>query len=242
MTHPREPARPVWASRSYLSRLEAPARDALLRSGHARVLEAGETLVLQGQPASTVGVVVEGRLSRTRIEPNGEMVMLALHYPGDLVGELSFIDHGAHSATVAARDRSVVRVFTHAAFEGFLRQYPSARSQLLRTLVDGLHEAEAHRSDAGVYDVERRLARALLRQVDRYPCKLNGHYLVELRQRELAMLIGAQEGTVQKALASPLLRDLVRSNRGRILLGDIRRLAKFAEIGVADGCFSPDDM
>ncbi|NEA23896.1 Crp/Fnr family transcriptional regulator [Actinomadura bangladeshensis] len=222
--------------------LQAPVQRELMRLGHSRIVPANTTLGRQGEPTSIVSLLLEGRVTRTRVEPNGVPVMLPLRYPGDLVGELSWLDHGTHSATIVARDRSTLLVFPHRDLEMFMQQRPSVLLTYTRMIADSLHEAEAHHSDAGAYDVERRLGRVLLRQVERYPRKLDEHYVVELRQKELAMLIGARETTVQKALRCPPLRELVRPSRGRILLCDVRRLSAFAELNDADGRFSLRDL
>src|SRR4051812_18114549 len=54
----------------------------------ARHLEAGQHLYRMGNPARSVFLVRTGLLKTSTISPAGEELTLALHKPGDLLGEL----------------------------------------------------------------------------------------------------------------------------------------------------------
>ncbi len=184
----------------------------------------------QGEPGAAVFVLLDGRVSVTRLVENGTLSLLGIRHPGDLVGEMAVISGDVRTATVTALDRCVVSAISAGSFMKCLQELPEAMLALSRMTGDRLTQSNIYRADAAGYEVEVRLARALLYQARRSPERERGQFVVRLRQRHLAMLIGAQEGTVQKALRGPTLRDLVLSGRGRVLLLDVPGLARLAEM------------
>lgn len=219
-----------WHHLSFLGRLPPPARDAVLRLGLPKTVQRDEPLMRQGEPGTAVYVLVDGRVAVTRVVENGTLSLLGIRHRGDLVGEMAVIDDGVRSATVTALDRSVVSVIPAPSFLTCLKEHPEAMLALSAMTGDRLTLANIYRADAAAYAVEVRLARALLYQARRSLDREHGRFVVKLRQKQLAMLIGAQEGTVQKALRGPALRDLVLCGRGRVLLLDVPDLARLAEM------------
>jgi CRP/FNR family transcriptional regulator, cyclic AMP receptor protein len=223
---------PTWSHSSFGGSLSEPAKNALIKLGAPRVLRANAFLVRQGDKGRSVYVVLDGRLSVTMLVHNGTVSLLAIRHPGDLVGEIALLGDGVRTASVLARDRSIVLAVPPRDFLDFLTMFPEASLAIGRMGGDRLIQANTYRADAAGYDVEVRLARALLYQCARMLLRANGRLSVELKQSELAMLIGAKEGTVQKALRSEAMRDLVLSQRGRVLILDISGLAMLADMPV----------
>jgi CRP-like cAMP-binding protein len=223
---------PAWNHLSFGGSLPEKAQEALLGLGIPRVLQAGEQLVRQGDKGRTVYLVLDGRVSVTRLVENGARSLLGIRHAGDLIGDIALLGDGIRSATVTARDRSTVLVIPQREFHDFLGAFPAASLAIGRMIGDRLNQANAYRADAAGYGVEPRLARALLYHCTRMTRRENGKLSVDLKQSELAMLIGVKEGTVQKALNGPALEGLILSRRGRVLILDLVGLAELAEMAV----------
>lgn len=227
-------ATPTWNPLSFMGRLSEPSREALLRLGTTKTMQIGDVLLRQGEPGTTAYLVLSGRMNVTVTVENGAESLLGIRHAGDLVGEMAMLGEGVRSATVTARERSAVLVLLSDAFLRYLSSFTDAPLALSGLIGDRLNQANSYRADAAGYDVEVRLARALLYQARRLARREGGHLVVDLRQAELGMLIGAKEGTVQKALSGPALGRLVKCRRGKVLLLDVQDLARLAEIGVPD--------
>ncbi|GAA4232670.1 Crp/Fnr family transcriptional regulator [Actinomadura meridiana] len=221
-----------WHELSYLGRLTPSAQRTMLRLGRTRTLRPGEPLMHQGEPGTAVFVLIDGRVDVTRVVENGSLSLLSIRHAGDLVGEMAVLNQEARSATVTALDRCVVSIIPARDFLRCLAELPEVLFALNRMTGDRLTQANTYRADAAGYDVDARLARALLYQARRSPDRENGRPVVKLRQRQLAMLIGAQEGTVQKALKGPAMRELVECGRGWVVLRDVPALARLADMPV----------
>lgn len=85
-----------------LSELSDRDFDWILKNGRLQVIRAGEALIREGRAIDAVYFVLEGVLSVTvRALGDREIARLSI---GEVVGEMSFVDHRAPSATVSAVD------------------------------------------------------------------------------------------------------------------------------------------
>lgn len=219
-----------WHDHSFLGRLSKPVRETVLGLGNPRIVQPNSPLMRQGEPGAAVYVLLDGRVGVERVVENGALSLLGIRHAGDLVGEMAVINGDVRTATVTTLDRCVVCAIQAQPFMACLARHPEAMLALSRMTGDRLTQANIYRADAAGYEVDARLARALLYQAGRSPEREEGRPVVRLRQKQLAMLIGAQEGTVQKALKGPSLRDLVTCGRGRVFLLDVPALARLADM------------
>ena len=88
--------------------------DALLRlAAHLspRTVQAGETIIVEGDPPGDAYFVVAGRLQATTSLPDGSRIVVGLLGAGDVVGEMALITQESRSATVTAlRDSKLYRM------------------------------------------------------------------------------------------------------------------------------------
>jgi CRP/FNR family cyclic AMP-dependent transcriptional regulator len=79
--------------------------DWLAKAGRRRRLAAKSALIREGVPVDTLYILLEGELAVVQGKAQREVARLA---PGEIVGEMSFIDARPPSATVLARTDVVV--------------------------------------------------------------------------------------------------------------------------------------
>ena len=99
-----------------------------------------ETIVRKGDPSDAMYLVLEGEL-RSCLMVDGKECPLATLPPGSVFGEISFLDHGPHAATVISNVESVLIKVTAAAFDNVIREAP----QLAVPFLCGLSKAIAGR-------------------------------------------------------------------------------------------------
>ena len=93
---------PVPVPGTFLAGLDEHEAGALVALGMLRRFSRGEVLIFQGEPDDRVMIVLAGRVKVARIEQDGRELMLEIRDPGDMLGELAFIDGGPRVATVSA--------------------------------------------------------------------------------------------------------------------------------------------
>ena len=104
-----------------------------------RVLEPGDVLFRQGDPGTEVFIVRSGRLRITHREGDRE-VELGFADPGEMVGEMAFVDQAARSATITAAEPTDLAVLDLESVRGALDAQPPWVRLMLQSLIGHLRK------------------------------------------------------------------------------------------------------
>ncbi len=214
----------------FLARLDESDRAALVERGRPRRWPTGATLFLEGDRSEAVLIVVSGRVKVFSLTEQGEEVVLAVRGPGALLGELSALDGGVRSASVAALEPVTSLVVPSPAFIEFLRTHGPAATVLLRLITSRLRDADRKRVEFGAFDIAARVAGRLVELADRFgePDEHGVRISVALSQDELAGWVGASREAVAKALRVLRDRGYVTTGRRTMTVLDLDGLRRRA--------------
>jgi CRP-like cAMP-binding protein len=127
---------------SALARELTPAEvTALARLVTIRDLQDGEVLLPEGATDSHLHVVVRGRIDVVRNSDHGRNILYTLE-PGDLVGELSFMDDEPRYAALVASGRTEVLVLERGDFETLIEQSPHIVYKVMRAIMRVAHNVQ----------------------------------------------------------------------------------------------------
>ncbi len=104
---------------------------ALAGRGGSRTAQAGEVVCRPGDDSDGLYVVITGRVTICRPDPEGHLVELGERGPGGSFGEPSLLDPSPRSALVTATEASRFFVLTRPAFLAFMADMPEAVPGLL---------------------------------------------------------------------------------------------------------------
>jgi CRP-like cAMP-binding protein len=215
---------------TFLDRLPEASRDRFRELGTRRTLRTGAALVLQGDVADRVWLVLDGLVKVVSSHPDGREPILGLRGPGELIGELGALDGRVRSATVTAVVPTTAREFGGAQLRTVVREDPDVALALLAHLTARLRDADAFRVSYMGDDVPRRLARCLLDLAQRHGESTGDGVAVEIRlplsQEDLAGLVAASRDAVAKTLQTWRNQGLVSTGRRSIVLTDPAGLAR----------------
>ncbi|HYP66854.1 MAG TPA: cyclic nucleotide-binding domain-containing protein [Thiobacillaceae bacterium] len=107
--------------------------------GSIRALKDEETLIEEGKVDNQLHVLIDGHLAVTRRVAEGEWVTLHVLKPGELAGELGFIDGQPHSATLRAMGPTHVFSLDREKFETLVNTHPGLMYRIMRAIVRGVH-------------------------------------------------------------------------------------------------------
>jgi CRP-like cAMP-binding protein len=107
-----------------------------------RNLPDGEVLVAEGTSDNHLYVLLQGALGVVRNEGKPDAVTLFTLNPGDLIGELSFIDATPHYASLVAK--GPVRVFglEREKLESLVDSHPQVVYRVMRAIVRTAHQIQ----------------------------------------------------------------------------------------------------
>ncbi|MFC9557349.1 Crp/Fnr family transcriptional regulator [Rhodococcus sp. NPDC056960] len=190
----------------------------------------GHAIFAEGEPGHELYIVVEGKVKLGRRSPDGRENLLAIMGPSDMFGELSIFDPGPRTSTATAVTAVRAVRMDRAALGEWVRQCPDISDQLLRVLARRLRRTNDNYSDLIFTDVPGRVAKALLRLAQRFGEQDRGGLRVthDLKQEEIAQLVGASRETVNKSLAEFAHRGWLRLEGRSVVISDAERLARRA--------------
>lgn len=210
--------------------LSSEELDDLIGRGVRRRFRRGSFLFTEGETSDHVLVVLGGRVKVSSFTLDGREVVLAVRGSGELLGDMSALDGGARSASVAALEDVDALVVPADRFELFLEDHPRVAVHLLRTLSRRLRDADRKRIEFGAFDTTARVAQRLVELVDRFgePTADGVRITLSLSQEELAGWTGSSREAVSKALRAFRTRGWIQTSRRKIVVVDPEALRRRA--------------
>jgi CRP/FNR family cyclic AMP-dependent transcriptional regulator len=176
-----------------------PEREAIAARLVSRRFADGESIFMRGDLASTLMILVEGRVRIGVNTSDGREMLLTIMEPSQIFGEMSILDGQARSADATAMGETLVLVLDRADFIATLRQFPEAALRLCTMLSERLRRSTDQVEGVTLHPVNVRLARLLLAiaaQSSKFPGGNNPRIKGNPTQRDLGQLIGASRQKV----------------------------------------------
>jgi CRP/FNR family transcriptional regulator, cyclic AMP receptor protein len=218
-----------WPLTSFMARLDQEALHALAAGQRGRRFEAGQTLLVEGDPATHVLLLMSAQVKITARLDRG-MALLAVRIGGDILGEMGVADGGLRSATVTAiRDDTIAVAVPAEEFLSVGDRFPQVGRLLASELTRKLRAANRRRADFTAYPVPVRVARVLAEMTDEYGEHVERKPTVRilrvgLSQSEFATLIGAREASVAEALRDLRSRGILEWGYRTVTIRDLEAL------------------
>jgi CRP/FNR family cyclic AMP-dependent transcriptional regulator len=112
---------------------------------HTINIEKGKVLLNQGEASTNMYILKEGQL-RVTLNKGGRLIELGFIYPGEMVGEMSFLDQEPRSATVKAITDCTLIEIPGEKFDELMKDLPKWYITLLKTLLGRLRKANKFRT------------------------------------------------------------------------------------------------
>jgi len=223
-----------WTPGSFLDRLSAPTREALLAIGTRRQFESGHRILREGDRDSHVELLIRGFVKVTTVVEGVESLM-AIRMPGDIVGETASLTGRARTATVTACGRVTSSVVKKASFHSFLLRHPDAAVHMAAMVTERLRWANLRRAEFTAYPADARLARLLVDLAETCGRTTADGITIaaSVSQPELASMVGIADATAQKAIREMRSHGLIRTGYRRITIVDLEALRAVGEGGDA---------
>jgi CRP/FNR family transcriptional regulator, cyclic AMP receptor protein len=224
------PARPL-IRKQVFSDLPAPVLAAFDAVSLSVTYPKEATLFVEGQEASGVFVVCQGRVKLSANSADGKSIMVRMAEPGELVGVPGTLLGKAYELTAEALEPVHAKFIPRDAFVQFLREHGEAALRVAETL--------SHIYNSTLLEVRylgfsgsttEKLARFLL-DLPATPCYINGHLRATLRltHKEIADIIGSSRETVTRLFAHFKRERLIEVHGSTLLITDKSSIEKLLE-------------
>ena len=218
--------------------LDGSARADVVASGARTRRARGVRIFRQGAPAHFFYMLNEGRVKLTQLTSDGQLVLLRLVVPGEAFGGIAAFGNRKYPVSAEAVDDCTVTAWNGRTIDRLLRRYPQLAINLIEFLSERLHDMQSRYEELATQQVERRLARTLLRLVRRVGRRVDGGVLIDVRlsRQELAEMAGTSLFTASRILKRWQDAGVIRSQRQRILVRHPHGL-----VGIAEDLPGPTD-
>lgn len=205
---------------TFVSLLDESERIGLNRLGIERRFPKGTVLMFEHEPGERVMILLAGRVKISRADENGHEAMLSIRDPGDVLGELAFVDGEPRVATVTALEAVDALVIPAETFRTYLETAPRVAVALLEVVTRRLREMTYKRSQLAASDTMGRLAARIIELAERYGETADAGTAVALpiSQEELAAWVGASRAGVAQALQTMRELQWIDTHRRRLVI------------------------
>ena len=222
----RDSRRPLVAPGSFLDRLSDEESAAVEQLGTRRVFDQGAALMLEKERSTRVMIILAGRVKVTRLGDDGREVMLSIRDPGDVLGEIGFVDGEPRTAAVTALEQVEALVVSARAFRAHLESTPHVAVVLLEVVTRRFREATIKRAQFVNLDTMGRLSARIVELAERYGVQSDSGLTIAMpiSQDELAGWVGASRAGMAHALQA--MRELrwLATERRRVVVRDLDAL------------------
>lgn len=185
-----------------------------------RQYDTGAVVFAQGEPGKQLFGVISGQIRISTESANGQELYLNIIYPGEIVGEIAFLDGGTHTATGRAAQPSTCFVIQRAPFMNLLEREPKLAVHLLELVCSRARWTSKLVADSAFLSVPERLATRLAQLAT---ARGDGPEQCRLRmsQVELAQFLGVSRQVVNGHLQRWQKQGFVTLSRGSIVVHDL---------------------
>jgi CRP/FNR family transcriptional regulator, cyclic AMP receptor protein len=189
--------------RNLFSALPQDLSESLFAKSRPLHVAAGRAVFIEGEPGDGCYRVDQGLLKVSVLSASGAERILAIMGEGTVVGELSVLDGGPRSATVAAVKDSELRFIGRADFQAFAEAHPQVYKHLVMLLAQRLRTTNVAIAAASFLTLKGRVARALLDLSQAFGHDIGGGRILirqKINQSDLAAMAGIARENVSRIL------------------------------------------
>lgn len=202
------------------------------RMSSMATIRSHQPIYFPDEPSGSIFFLKEGHVKISRVNSDGNEVILDIIGPGEIFGELSPIeDQDSRSEMAQALDEVVICAVKREDFENLARMNPSLNFEVTKRIGLRLRKFEERITDLVFKDVKKRIASFLVRFAEELG-KIKGGVITiktHLSHQEIAFLTGAARQTVTTTLNEFRSSGLIDFSREGITIKDFARLQSLAK-------------
>lgn len=203
--------------------LTPTALDEVLAQAAPLRVPKGEAAFRQGEAADRFFLLLHGRLRVTRLNPQGQQMVVRFIAPGDMFGVAMAIGTDKYPGTATAAVDSLALAWPNTVWAELIARHPHLAVNTMQSLGARLQDSQKRILDLSTQQVEQRIAGAVLQLAQQAGRQTEAGLLIDfpLSRQDLAEMTGATLHTVSRTLSAWEERGLVECGRQRVTVRDI---------------------
>jgi len=220
------------AQSSLFASVSPATLEAALASGVSRAVEEDGYYFFQGDPATHVYLLLEGRVKLLQVTPAGQQVIMRVLTPGEAFATIAVLKPkaGYPVSAQAVEDSSAV-AWEAETLRDLAARDPAIGLNTSQVISGYMTDVQDRYRELATEKVERRIARTLLRLAARSGKKMAEGVLIDipLTREDIAQMTGTTLFTVSRTLSEWERQGLVSVGRERVVITAPHGLVRIAE-------------
>ena len=215
-THPID-KRTLLRNHPFFEGLEERIIERLVPYAVTRKVKKGTAVFRKGEVGTTHYAVCSSMVRICTPSDKGNDAIFNLVIPGEIFGEIAFLDGGQRTADAVASEDSELMILERRDFIPLLTEYPEMAIRLLEILCGRLRRTSRQVEDIVFFDVQVRLAKALL-HLYRHSSSGEPNANIRITQRDISQLIGASRESTNRELRNWQRRKWIKLQRAGLVI------------------------
>jgi CRP/FNR family transcriptional regulator, cyclic AMP receptor protein len=201
-------------SHPFFKELNERIVDRLIPHAVTRKVKKGTILFRKGDVGTNLYAVSAGAVRVSAPSDQGKDTVFNVMLPGEIFGEIAFLDGGPRTADAVVIDSGELVVIERRDFIPLLHDYPELALRLLEILCGRMRRTSEQVEDIVFLGLKARLAKTLLYL---YEHSSSGHaHELNVTQREISQMVNVSRESANKELRKWHRQKWVRLQRGRL--------------------------
>jgi CRP-like cAMP-binding protein len=203
----------------------------ILHLARKKRITGGEFYFMEGDPATAIFLLVEGKVKLLQVTPQGQQVNHGYVSKGDVFGVISSLSEKSYPVSAQAIETCLALTWSQGDFNRLVENSPRIASNITHILAQKIQIYQDRIREMATQRVERRIARTLLRLAQQAGRKTESGVLIDipLTRQDLAEMTGTTMFTVSRTLKQWETRGLIFSKREKVIIRFPHGLVTIAE-------------
>ncbi|MGL1861099.1 MAG: Crp/Fnr family transcriptional regulator [Pseudodesulfovibrio sp.] len=172
--------------------------------GLKKVIKAGASIFIQGDPANDLFLIKSGRIRLSKVHEDGTEFTLDFRKAGDVIGENMFSGEMDYPLSAWAMEDTVTCGFTMHGFNKLVLKHPAIGLSVIRSMSNKMASMTGRLESMSENSLENRLHSVLVHVAKEHGTKVEDGFTLSfpLTHEDLGFLVGAHRVSITKAMKS----------------------------------------
>ncbi|GBD90368.1 cAMP receptor protein [bacterium BMS3Abin04] len=187
-----------------------------------------QPIYFANEPSNSIFFLKKGRVKLTRTSPDGKEMIMALVNPGEVFGEMAYVDDGERTDYAISVDECLICAISKDDFRHFVEENPALDKKLTKLIGFKLRKFSKRIEDLVFKDAQQRVISFLLTLAKSYGKRVGDELYIKpfLTHQDIASLTACSRQTVNAILTDLREQGKIKFDRRKLIIHDEDDLQK----------------